>query len=104
MPDHFDLPNARQKPRIDWLGITDLAELERRAERLRAERDAAEARIIAADTGLPADSPAYDAATEEFDLVDDELVLLDRRIEELEEDAGWDAVREQRRAYWAAVL
>lgn len=99
----IDMPSAKQRVRIT-VDIDDLAALSARAEIVRAERAAAEAALIAADTGHAADLPAYEHAVEDFDLADDELVLLERRIDELEEEAGWAAAREERRAFWAGVI
>ena len=82
----------------------DLDELHAAAETARARRAAAEAAIELADTGSEADYPAYERACATFDRHDDELALIERRIDELEEEEGWEVRREERRAYWASVL
>lgn len=89
---------------ISFPDLDDLDALRARAEILRAELDAATAAMDAANTGNPEDLAAYERAGENFDRADAELLLIERRIDELEEEAGWAAKREERRAYWAGVL
>lgn len=91
-------------PDLLLLASDDLAALEQRRDVVTAARDAALEAMAAADTGSRMDWPAYDRAAAVFDPLDDELALLDRRIWELEEDAGYAAMREEHRAYWRAVL
>lgn len=62
---------------------------------------AAEAAVIAADNGREADYAAYEAAEAECNRADHALAMLGRK---LEEEAGWDEVREQRRAYWRRAI
>jgi hypothetical protein len=64
---------------------------------------AAEAAVIAADNAREADYAAYEAAEAEFSRADHALALLGRKLDELEQEAGWDELREQRRAYWRRV-
>lgn len=80
----------------------DLDELLAEEDRLKAEWDAAEAALIAADDAH--DMAAYDQASETFDRVDNALFLVRRRIDELEEDEAWAAIREARSEFWRAVL
>jgi hypothetical protein len=98
-----DMPSAKQRMRIT-VDLDDLGALSARAEIVRAERAAAEAAMLAADTGKAADLPTYEQACEDFDLADDELVLLERRIDELEEEQSWAATRAERREFWRAAL
>lgn len=103
----IEMPSARQRTRIPALVAAswdDLAALRRRADAVSAERAAAEAAMLAADTGDTTDYPAHEKACEDFDRADDELVLVERRIDELEEEDEWAALREQRREYWQGVL
>ena len=73
------------------------------ADRARA-RDAAEAAILAADTGSEADMPAYERACKAFDEADDVLALIGRKLFEIEEDCAYEAQRRERADYWRAVL
>lgn len=82
----------------------DLDEVRAAEEIARDWCTAAEAAVIAADNGRDADYDAYERAEAEFTRADHAVALLGRRLEELEQEAGWDAIREDRRAYWRRAI
>lgn len=102
---HFDMPSARQhQPAPIVCASDDLDELYTERERVAGEREAAERAMRAADTGDKTDWPAYDRAAEAFDAADEVLAMIENRIEELEEDAAFDALAECRRDYWRGAI
>ena len=82
----------------------DLNELHAAQDAYTALRDAAEAAMLAADTGSDADIPAYERACKAFDEADDVLVLIGRKLFEIEEDCAYEAQRRERADYWRGVL
>ena len=67
-------------------------------------RTAAEAAMQSADTGEAADYAAFDAAEAEFRHADSDAAYLRRRRDELEFEAAWDELRDERRGYWRGAL
>ena len=84
--------------------MTYLDQLYRAEDECRARLAAAEAAILAADTGSEADWPAYDHASKAFDQAEAELSGILDEIEEMEEGAAFASARQDRADYQGRAL
>ncbi len=103
MSDHFDLPSARQRQPIPAVCESDdIEEVQAEYDRLLAQFNALSVTLRNANDFD--DWDAYDRAAEELDYINGALAHVERRLDELEQDAAAANDAEDRRDYWGAVI